>query len=353
MSFIETGEFVFPYNTSQGILEALPLGTYSVMYDDMRGYGLHKESDMELPSRLYGNVLPFADRVLNTFKEKKSHMGVLLEGEKGSGKSLQAKAIIKAAHASGFSTFKVEDSHSGQNFNSFIGKFSTPFVLLFDEFEKVYDRNEQTELLSLFDGTVNSPFLAVLTVNELYNVDRNIVNRPSRAYYRVSYGKLEESVVRQFCRENLRTDLKDREDAILEIHYVSGGFNFDMLQCLVEEMNRYGEDPRDLLKILNIDVSSEDRGEWRLTQVKPTKGKDIDLSEVGGDTYSDKSPLLDTSLQITFREEGKGEKKGEYKRLPLRREHLDLNSLEANKLTFKTEGYTIVYEYTPYMNRWF
>ena len=74
--------------------ESLPPGTYIVCYNQGgECYYLDRIEDFVLPDKLYGSVLKDARRVLSTFKARPLSTGVLLQGMKGSGKTLLAKVI--------------------------------------------------------------------------------------------------------------------------------------------------------------------------------------------------------------------------------------------------------------------
>lgn len=237
------------------IYDALPPGVY-ILGRDMHGFFLSDADPFELPDRLYGSTAAKATRILRTFKSRPLMTGVLLEGEKGSGKSLLAKVIAAQAIAEGMPTIIIGEDYHGPSFNSFMQQLHQPCVLLFDEFEKVYnDKEAQADLLTFLDGTVPTRKLCILTVNESWGLDRNLMNRPGRLFYTLSFYRMEEDFIREYVTAQLTNGA--HIEATVRAATTYANFNFDQLKALVEEMNRYDEDPYEALQWLNIRPSYE------------------------------------------------------------------------------------------------
>merc|ERR1712013_107552 len=236
--------------------EVLPVGTYSVNYDDCSSqYYLETINDFQLKGKIYGNVVRSSSRILNTFLDRPRSTGVLLVGEKGSGKTLLAQyTSIVAAKEKGIPTIVVNKPWHGDQFNSFIQSISQPVIVLMDEFEKVYtntygEENYQEKILTLFDGVYASQKLFLLTCNDKSRMDANMMNRPGRLYYLLEFNGLDQSFVEEYCNDNLVR--KDYIPAVCAIAAIFQSFNFDMLKAIVEDMNRYGESPSEVLEYLN------------------------------------------------------------------------------------------------------
>jgi len=122
---------------------------------------------------------------------------------------------------------------------------------MFDEFEKVYNSEEQEHLLTLLDGMYSTKKLFMLTSNDKWRVDSHMRNRPGRIFYMVNFTGLDEAFIREYCYDNLLSDTKT-VDTIVSIASVFGAFNFDMLKALIEEMMRYNETPQEAMRILNV-----------------------------------------------------------------------------------------------------
>lgn len=230
------------------IRRELPVGTYSVMMSPT-GFYLDQQSTSKIDHKIYGSAENRADRIIKTFFDRPASTGVVLQGEKGSGKTLLARLLSEKLREQGVSTLLVNSPFAGESFNNFIGQIEQPIMILFDEFEKVYDKERQTQLLTLLDGTHSGKKLFVATLNDFYMVNDFMKNRPGRFYYSFRYEGLEEAEVRDYCKDNLRN--QEKIDSVVTFSSTFSKFNFDILKAIVEEMNRYDEAVGDVVQYLN------------------------------------------------------------------------------------------------------
>lgn len=220
----------------------------------MQGIYLEKVDSFEPIKRVYGDTLKNADRILSTFLDRRGKStGVMLTGEKGSGKTLLARTLtIEAARRWNIPTIIINSPWTGDKFNKLIQDIDQPCIVLFDEFEKVYDDDEQESILTLMDGVFPTEKLFILTCNDKWRVDKHMRNRPGRIYYMLDFRGLEEPFIREYCAENLRPEYQHHTDKIVTIAHLFSEFNFDMLKAVVEEINRYGDTPQEAVRILNV-----------------------------------------------------------------------------------------------------
>ena len=277
------------------VVTKLPPFVYAVKIDNYGEYFLEKLFDSyDISSqKLYGDVIKDRDRILHTFETRDKSTGVLLAGEKGSGKTMLSKLI---SESSGHPTLVINQDHYGDKFNQFIYNIEQKCVVIFDEFEKIYGDAEQNRLLTLFDGVYPSRKLFILTVNSWSKVVGHMRNRPGRMWYFLKYDGLSVDFVRDYVEENLHN-----KDNVGQVMRLTGllKFNFDMLSALVDEMNLYNESPSDSLRYLNITEPDASRTYAAKITVR-YKGKDYtpDWIEDKGDIWA--NPLKGFRFEFGF-----------------------------------------------------
>lgn len=276
--------------------ESLPIGTYTIGFNKETGrFFLSKIENFELKGKLYGNVTRHADRVLNTFAERSGSTGVMLSGTKGSGKTLLSKKIAIQGMEKGIPTIVINQPWCGEGFNAFIQQIDQPAIVIFDEFEKVYDREDQEKLLTLLDGVYPSKKLFMITCNDKWRVDQHMRNRPGRIYYMIDFEGLDQDFIRMYCNDNLL--YKEHIDSICRIASLFDQFNFDMLKAMVEEINRYNETPHEVIKLLNTKPEFSSNVQYNVgLQIN---GIDIVPPELSDTTWSG-NPLVG-SVSIDYR----------------------------------------------------
>jgi hypothetical protein len=239
----------------------LPVGNYTVKFNEMGGFFFLEMVDSFTPlKKLYGDTCKNSSRILRTYLDRDVSTGVMLTGEKGSGKSLLAKTLSIDAAAIDIPTIIINNAWTGDGFNKFLQDIEQPCVILFDEFEKVYDNEDQEKALTLLDGVFPSRKLFVITCNDKWRVNEHMRNRPGRIYYMLDFKGLDPTFIEEYCNDVLVN--KDYISKIVEISALFEQFNFDMLKALVEEMNRYDESPQDALKMLNAKPEFNNNGRF-------------------------------------------------------------------------------------------
>lgn len=266
-NFLRDGNAFRPVDPqSLNMHDRLPVGAYNVAVNPMTGYFFQKIEDFALPEKLYGDTTRNADRIFDTFLSRESGTGVILAGEKGSGKTMLSKKLaIKGAEAD-MPTIVINEDFHGDAFNRFIQGVSQPCVVLFDEFEKIYNRESQTKMLTMLDGTFSSKKLFVFTCNDKWRIDSYMRNRPGRIFYSIDFRGLDSGFVTEYCQDRLNN--KDHIEGVCRIASMFAEFNFDMLKALVEEMNRYGETASEAMRLLNIRPESEEGVRFKVSVLR-------------------------------------------------------------------------------------
>ena len=295
--FVKNGNKFYPTDQKNlDVYDLLPVGTYTIKLDEQSGqFYVEQISDFTISGKIYGNLTRNTTRIINTFLTRPGSTGVMLAGEKGSGKTMLMKNLVIECAKKNIPTLVINAPWRGDKFNTFIQSINQPCVICWDEFEKVYDRDKQTEVLTLLDGVFPSRKLFVLTCNDKYRVDTHMRNRPGRIYYMLDFEGLESSFVREYCEDNLVN--RDYLEKVVTISGVFTQFNFDMLKALIEEMNRYDETPQQALEMLNIKPEFSDTKKYSVKL--RVEGKVI---KVCGDQCWTGNPLNNEGVDIGYYE---------------------------------------------------
>ena len=238
----------FPIPSSDGLLQKLPPAIYEVNFTNELGFHLiRKHDNYPLPSDLYNfnNTEVKSDLAalfLNRFNAEPNNLGVMLIGEKGTGKSLLMKRTANLAIASGMPVITIENSYNSEQLAKFLSSIKDDAVVLFDEFEKKYDPDEDSEnrpsqagLLSFFDGTSVYRKLIIVTANDREGINEFFLNRPSRIRYVIDYKGLTPEFVSSYLQEKLLHP--EIAQAVQDELELVPSINFDLLRNVVEEVN--------------------------------------------------------------------------------------------------------------------
>lgn len=238
---------------------ALPTGTY-VLKQDIHGFFYEQIDNYDLPPKVYGDLTKNRDRIITTFLSRSQATGVMLAGEKGSGKTLLGKALSIELCNQDIPTIVINTPFCGDEFNSLIQEMEQPALIFFDEFEKTYDEAHQEAVLTLLDGVYPTKKLFVITTNDKWRIDRHMRNRPGRIFYMLDFKGLDAAFIREYAEDNL--DDPTKVDSVCLVSNLFSEFNFDMLKALVEEMNRYKETAQEAMQILNAKPEFEGQREY-------------------------------------------------------------------------------------------
>lgn len=233
--------------------EGLPRGIYEVKLS-MTGFYLSKIAEsFTFDYKLYGLNQKFIDYVLKTYENTTGNLGVLLDGIKGTGKTVTAKELCNRLQ---LPVILVQSMGSDTN-SKLIKYLSTSIdfdcIFFFDEYEKEFKNS--SDVLSFMDGTYNSIYRKVflLTTNEL-NVDPNLLGRPSRIRYKKSFNNLSEEVTREILNDILED--KTAIEKVIELTHSMNIITIDLIKAIATEINIHGvESLPDIKETFNIEFS--------------------------------------------------------------------------------------------------
>lgn len=256
--FLKRGDF---YSQTEGNFEVMPTlddGIFQIHQNPVTGeIYLEKIADkFEFGFKLYGLDNKLIGHVIDMYnkQESKRNIGVLLNGAKGTGKTVTAKVLCNKL---GLPVIIVDSPIGG--LSQFLAGINHDCVFLFDEFEKNFRfRDEDDEdaagesLLSIMDGVYNNNHchVFILTTNEL-RINDNLISRPSRIRYLKSFGDvIDKEVLNEFIDDNLK--YPEYKDALIEfIESLTIG-TIDIVKSIVDEINIHNCGVEEFKEFFNV-----------------------------------------------------------------------------------------------------
>jgi len=224
--------------------ESLPPHIFTI-HSSMVGVYLERQQEQfEFPYKMYGGS-DFPKRVAHTYKHTTANLGILLNGVKGTGKTVEAELICNIL---GLPVMLVQSDMDGA-LVPFLNRIQDDIVVFIDEYEKIFEKS--TQLLSLMDGALRTKYrrVFVLTTNETY-INDNMLNRPSRLLYVKHFGNLEEPMIREILTDMI-PDTAMHEPAIRYLSQLEI-ITVDIVKAVCAEMLRFNELPDSFKHIMNI-----------------------------------------------------------------------------------------------------
>lgn len=270
--------------TDLQVSSALPTANYIVQVTPAGEFYLKRIDAFEQPKKYYGDVKTRAGRVIGTYRSRAKSTGVLLSGVPGSGKTLLAREVCIECSKQGISTVIINEPYTGDKFSSFLASIDMECVIFFDEFEKVYNSEDQEAVLTIFDGTYTQKKLFLVTVNNVNKLVDPFISRPGRLYYHFKYDGVDHDFMVSYVNENV-VNPEHREGLINILSKLFVGASFDSMSSLVEEMNRYNESAETVMNFMNVQPTSEVTVKFR---IESDKFKSVTcLSDNIDDMFSD------------------------------------------------------------------
>lgn len=233
--------------------EGLPKGIYEVKLS-LTGFYLSKIAEsFTFDYKLYGLNQKFIDYVLKTYENTTGNLGVLLDGIKGTGKTVVAKELCNHLQLPVILVQSMGDDTNDKLIKYLSTAIDFDCIFFFDEYEKEFE--DSSDVLSFMDGTYNSIYRKVflLTTNEL-KVDSNLLGRPSRIRYKKSFGNLSEEITREILDDILED--KTAIEKVIELTHSMNIITIDLIKAIATEINIHGvESLPDIKETFNIEFS--------------------------------------------------------------------------------------------------
>ena len=221
-------------------IDHVPSGYYRIAFCDKRGFYLAQVDALQVADKVYGNLLEHLPRIEAAFAEQTDKpLSVMLEGLKGSGKSLLMKTLAKRfVENEGGIVLLCNTPFVGDDYFQFLQKISQKKIVLMDEFDKVYkDTDARNNILTLLDGNFASHTMFILTMNaglasgnfEFFH------NRPGRVMFNIKFRGVPIEAIQAYAEDHL-LDKSKVADVVTFVKRFTD-FNMDMLSKLINEIN--------------------------------------------------------------------------------------------------------------------
>ena len=218
------------------IENTLPVGVYNLEVT-MFGWNLSKfANEFVFPYKLYQLETEFIDHVLKTYENTTGNLGILLNGTKGSGKTVVAKILANKLNLPVIVLKSMGDRN--QSMIEYLSSLNSDCILFMDEFEKNF-KEEDSTMLQIMDGVYNSKYrkIFLLTTNEM-DINDNLIGRPSRIRYVKQFGNLPMNTINEYLDDALECE-EARKEIIDYIDSLTIS-TIDILKTIVNEVNIHG-----------------------------------------------------------------------------------------------------------------
>lgn len=232
----------------------LPPGVYEIIPPSMMSPLVFNQTRpcFEFPFKLYNLRTDVINRVMTAWKNTTTNLGIVLQGLRGTGKSVTMQELANAAIDMGMPVLIIREPL--ENLASYLEHLDQDVAVTFDEFEKTFAKpEEQQALLTLIDGVDRSQYrrLWLFSVNYA-KIDENFIDRPSRIRYTINFGNLEATTISEILEDLLIPSLEHMKDQIFMYLMTRKIRTIDIVKAAIQDLNIFQDSPEELQKYMSL-----------------------------------------------------------------------------------------------------
>lgn len=223
----------------------LPIGIYLLKIDPFGQFYLtYLFEKFAFDYKVYGVQTKFVERVSKFSNTSSENLGILLNGTKGTGKTVTAKLI---ANDLNMPVIIVDTEY--ENFQNYFNGLDQDICIFIDEYEKIF--GESNDLLTIMDGVLNSEHKRsfILTTNTIY-ISESLLQRPSRIRYLKTFKDLDKDTIIEIVKDCLIYP-ELAEDVIRFISTLEV-VTMDIVKQICIEVNTFKESPEEFSDVFNV-----------------------------------------------------------------------------------------------------
>ncbi len=228
--------------TNADLRRVLPAAIYSYDQNPMGWFLSRTALKYEFPYKIYGHHETILSRVKTAWNGLPANLGILLNGVKGTGKTITAQVLANWVLSENIPVLVIHKPIP--TLSEVLGHVSQPMLVIFDEFEKTHDKDAQQMILTAIDGMARNEFkrMFIFTTNAKA-VDENFVDRPSRVRYIYEFDRLADDLVESLLDDRLDPKLTSLRGQIMAYLNTRKVLSMDTAKALIDEVNLFKEDP--------------------------------------------------------------------------------------------------------------
>lgn len=252
------GNKFYPISTAT-FESKLDVGVYVIKTPPMAPmYFQQIKPDFTFPYKIYGHNSNLIDRVCKAYNNTTGNIGMLLNGMKGTGKSVTAEMICnKMATENNMPVILVTEEFDG--LSEILAGIQQDVTIFIDEFEKVFSRDvddysvdTSKNILTIMDGALKTEYrrLFVFTTNKMH-INDNLLQRPGRLRYVVEFNDLQRDVIEEIVDDMLQ--YPEHRNATIEFIAGLKMITVDIVKAVISEVNIFNETPEAFKSVFNVE----------------------------------------------------------------------------------------------------